>query len=313
MCAVGAPAPPPAVSRLRAALGNLVSAERSDTGHARRIPRMRAARPRRSPATPPNRGCCPASRMYSRCATLSAAISVAKLSAVATRLDYEVDLWWLVAPTRGADASRWLSAEERAERARRTGWQRRRHVWTRAFVRGVLAGYLDRPPASLRLVRGPHGKPELDEAGSLRFNVSHSSTILAVAVTAGTEIGVDVELVRPVRRDAQLARRWFSEADAASLAAAPADRRARRFMELWTRREAIAKLSGDGLCGSSSSDPQSATLGTSVFNVDVAPGYATAVALTGAPRAVRVLSAFPQRSALLVGSRDRARRSSGRG
>jgi 4'-phosphopantetheinyl transferase len=221
---------------------------------------------------------------------LTAAVSVGKLSAVATRLDHEVDLWWRVVPRRGWTASRWLNAEERAEEARRTARHRRRYVVTRALVRAVLAGYLDRPPASVPLLRGPNGKPRLDGADSLRFNVSHSGAVLVVAVTAGTEIGVDVELVRPVERDAQLARRWFSEADAASLAGAPPALRARRFMELWTRREAIAKLSGDGLWGSSSLDPQNATVGTSVFNVGIVPGYATAVAVTGVPRAVRVLS-----------------------
>jgi len=140
------------------------------------------------------------------------------------------------------------------------------------------------------LVREQHGKPQLDGPGGLRFNVSDSGTILVVAVTAGTDIGVDVELIRPVPRDMQLARRWFSKADAASLARAPAELRERRFMELWTCREAIAKLSGDGLWGSSSLDPQSGTGGTSVLNVDVLPGYAAAVAVAGAPRAVRVLS-----------------------
>ena len=161
---------------------------------------------------------------------------------------------------------------------------------TRELVRAVLAGYLDRPPASVRLLRGANGKPQVDGADGLRFNVSHSGTAVVVAVTAGTEVGVDVEFVRPVRRDGQLARRWFSEADAASLPEAPSLLRARGFMELWTRREAIAKLSGDGLWGSSSRDSQSAAVGSSVFNVDVVPGYATAVAVTGPPRAVRVLS-----------------------
>ena len=173
--------------------------------------------------------------------------------------------------------------------ARRTGRHRRPHVVTRALVRAVLAGYLDCPPASVLLSRGPNGKPRLHGAGGLRFNVSHSGSVLVVAVTTGTEVGVDVERVRPVQRDVSLARRWFSEADAASLAVAPADRRARRFMELWTRREAIAKLSGEGLWGSSSLDTRSAAVGTSVFNVDVVPEYATAVAVTGPARAVRVL------------------------
>ena len=213
-----------------------------------------------------------------------------KLSAVLTRLDHEVDLWWLVVPGRGSPAPRRLSAEERAVQARGTARHRRPYVVTRALVRAVLAGYLDCAPTSVSLVRGPNGKPRLDGAGGLRFNVSHSGAILVVAVTAGTEIGVDVELVRPVQRDARLARRWFSEADAASLAVSPADLRTRRFMELWTRREAVAKLSGDGLWGSSSRDSQSAAVDSSVFNVDVVPGYATAVAVTGLPRAVRLLS-----------------------
>jgi len=216
------------------------------------------------------------------------AASVGTLSAVAARLDHEVDLWWVALPTLGCATS--LGSEEPPVEGRRRGGRMHRGHATGAAVRAVLARYLDCPPASVPLVRGPHGKPQLEAFGSLRFSVSHSGVILAVAVTAGTEIGVDVELIRPVQRDMRLARRWFSEADTASLARVSGALREQRFMELWTRREAIAKLSGEGLWSASPPDTQSATVGTSVLNVDVLPGYAAAVAAAGAPRVVRVLS-----------------------
>jgi hypothetical protein len=120
-----------------------------------------------------------------------------------------------------------LCADELA-RATRIAPERNRIMWARSrgVLRALLARYLDRDPRALRFVLGPHGKPALARDGAgpavdtglgvatgagegLRFNLSHSGALMFVAVTAGREVGVDVE--RPRKRyTAEFLRAWVA-------------------------------------------------------------------------------------------------------
>src|SRR5690606_17663603 len=78
------------------------------------------------------------------------------------------------------------------------------------------------------------------------FNLTNAGGLVACAVSA-RRVGVDVE---PASRGEELledAGRIFSERENADLRALPADRRARRAVELWTLKEAWLKAIGDGI------------------------------------------------------------------
>lgn len=173
-----------------------------------------------------------------------------------------------------------LSPDE-LERARRfaTPALRAGFVASQGTLRRVLAGYLGVPSAVLRFGRGDHGKPFLLEpAGTgLCFNHSHSGALVLVAVVRGVEVGVDVEAPRDLGDMLALARRFFSPAEAATLAAlAPGDRPA-AFLTAWTRKEAFVKATGRGI-----------TQPLSSFSVAFAPGEpARLVAQDGEPEAPR--------------------------
>ena len=94
----------------------------------------------------------------------------------------------------------YLSPDER-ERAERFVFarDRDRFVAGRAFLRLLLAQYLGCEPRALRFRYGPHGKPALaDERSDLRFNLAHSGTLAVCALARGSELGVDVERLRPI-------------------------------------------------------------------------------------------------------------------
>jgi 4'-phosphopantetheinyl transferase len=138
---------------------------------------------------------------------------------------------------------------DRAERARAARWvlerDRTRYVIAHALMRQVLGSSLDVPPSTLQFDVGPHGKPRLREAPfDLRFNLTHSGEQALLAVALGREVGIDIEAERPIDELA-LARRFFSPAEYAALAAVP-DRRA-AFFRCWTRKESFVKARGDGL------------------------------------------------------------------
>jgi 4'-phosphopantetheinyl transferase len=141
-----------------------------------------------------------------------------------------------------------LSPDEQTRAARLpAAHARRRFVAARGALRTILGRYAGLAPAELRFCYGLRGKPALDLATPLRFNLSHSSELALLAVAHGREIGVDVEAIRADRELERIADRFFSAAEVAALRAAPPEERADAFYRCWTRKEAYIKAVGDGL------------------------------------------------------------------
>ena len=115
-------------------------------------------------------------------------------------------------------------------------------------MRRILGSYLRRSPESLVYREAEGGKPELvltTNEPPLRFNLSHSKSIALLAVCLDSEIGVDVEDIRPIERD--VATRFFSPAEIASMAPLDGEAWFDAFYRCWTRKEAILKVEGMGL------------------------------------------------------------------
>jgi 4'-phosphopantetheinyl transferase len=162
-------------------------------------------------------------------------------------------VWWLrldEMPDAAAVAT--LSADEIARGARFAfEGLRRRHLASHVALRAILAQQTGLPAATLVFGAGPFGKPFLQAPAACVFNMSHSDDVAVIAVApdavAGTEIGIDVEVLRPMRDAIALAERNFTEAEQRELLAAPADLRDLAFMRGWTRKEACLKAIGSGL------------------------------------------------------------------
>jgi 4'-phosphopantetheinyl transferase len=71
-----------------------------------------------------------------------------------------------------------------------------------------------------------------------------------VAVTSGGEVGIDVERVRPMPDALRLAERFFSTAESDVLKELPPPEQGAAFLNLWTRKEALAKATGLGITNS---------------------------------------------------------------
>ena len=143
-----------------------------------------------------------------------------------------------------------MSDAERAQQ-RRFVFERDRHRYlvTRALVRSVLARCVARAPAELAFVANDYGKPALAGAshGDLAFNVSHAGNLVALAVSRGGTLGVDVEhAAQPLSYD-ELADHHFSREEADALRALPPERRRQRFFAYWTLKESYIKARGMGL------------------------------------------------------------------
>jgi 4'-phosphopantetheinyl transferase len=153
-----------------------------------------------------------------------------------------------VAPGTLADLHGLLSAEERTRAARlRFARDANRFVAGRGMMRRVLGRLLDCDPAGLTVAAGPAGKPYLPDHARLRFNAAGSEGVALLATALDIELGVDVELSAPGRDALDIARRFFTAAEHAALAALGPEQRPAAFLRCWTRKEAYVKAIGEGL------------------------------------------------------------------
>jgi 4'-phosphopantetheinyl transferase len=144
-----------------------------------------------------------------------------------------------------------LTPDETARRERFV-FDRDRHQFlvTRGVLRTLVSNYIGISPADCVFTANRYGRPALTGLPpgiAVEFNLSHTSGLIAYALTREREIGIDVEDVERGRVDDDLPGRFFSSAEAAALAALPAGERHSRFFDYWTLKEAYIKARGMGL------------------------------------------------------------------
>lgn len=125
---------------------------------------------------------------------------------------------------------------------------RGRFVASHVFLRRVLSYYASEPPEKLDFVRSNRGKPTLARHGDLHFNLSHSGSVAVCAIGRGP-LGVDIESFRPIEDAGAIASRFFSALECEEVLALQPPNQIRRFLEIWTRKEAVMKADGIGLAG----------------------------------------------------------------
>jgi len=154
---------------------------------------------------------------------------------------------------RDAWQGEWLSAAELARQSRlHFAADRRLFGAAHRFLRWVLSQHAAAAPACWRFVSNALGRPELATRSAcrrhrLRFNLSHTHDLVAVALSHGVDVGVDVEhQAREMALDELLPsaisaveRQWFH-------ALAPVERSA-AFTGLWTLKESLLKAYGVGI------------------------------------------------------------------
>ena len=146
-------------------------------------------------------------------------------------------------------------APSECERAARFRFDlhRNRFIAGRGLLRAVLGRYLKTNPARLEFDYSATGKPALSGGAAgvrIGFNLAHSEDLAVLAVMLGQDVGIDVEWVRPIPDAEQLVARFFSSRENAAFQALPEAQREVAFFNLWTRKEAWLKATGEGIAGS---------------------------------------------------------------
>ncbi len=156
---------------------------------------------------------------------------------------------------------------ERAARLKRPGASER---WTvaRGALRVLLGARLAVLPEEVVIEVGPHGKPEL--SGTLTcFNLTHSGELALIALAEDRDVGIDVE--RPGRNTAAVTR-TLSEGERAS---------GDDLLQLWCRKEALAKAIGGGLQWAPQDFDTTNPGGYTIADLPLGDGYVGALAAAG--------------------------------
>ncbi|MFF6995676.1 4'-phosphopantetheinyl transferase family protein [Streptomyces sp. NPDC008313] len=149
-----------------------------------------------------------------------------------------------------------LSDEELLVVRRRSQEAGTRYAGAHAALRRILARYLGTPPEAIRFGRRPcprcehpeHGRPRVSAPDTgLDFNLSRSGPHWIVAVTAGRQVGIDLEDARSLDVDGS-AELMMSRAELRHLRGQSTEAgRTAAFFRCWTRKEAVVKASGVGI------------------------------------------------------------------
>ena len=175
--------------------------------------------------------------------------------------DFEVAVTRLDASPDEVRSLRALLCEAETQRAERFRFERdrRRFIVARARLRQMLAARLGVQPEAVELAYGTNGKPEILNS-SLCFSVSHCDDVALFAFSNVSEIGVDIEAIRPIREADTIAAQFFSPRE--NQAYATARDKLLGFLQCWTRKEALVKAIGEGL-----------SMPLHLFDVAHAPGW----------------------------------------
>lgn len=189
---------------------------------------------------------------------------------------------------------------QQASRLRGAG-QATRYLAGRHALRCVLASSTGMSPETLHYRLNAFGKPELESAAGLHFNLSHSHGWALIGLRRAGPIGVDIERYSPLPDQEELAASHLSRAEQGEWRALADPARSTGFFRAWTRKEACLKALGTGLSiaphlvdvggGPRPRQPaitwQGLDCGLQVRDIDLTPQLAAAVACCDPDTAAR--------------------------
>ncbi|PYG85690.1 4'-phosphopantetheinyl transferase [Ruminiclostridium sufflavum DSM 19573] len=119
----------------------------------------------------------------------------------------------------------------------------------RALVGNLLSRYvicrsLNIKNTNIAFEKNEYGKPFLSGHYKAHFNISHSGSWVACAIS-DYPVGIDVEVMKPT--DLEIARRFFSNEEYTALTNQPDEEKQAYFFKLWTLKESYIKAVGKGL------------------------------------------------------------------
>ena len=178
----------------------------------------------------------------------------AALADLATCGGDDVQVWTTAIPNESTlvmNFSDGLSLDELQRAARfRSEEPRLEFLFGRSILRRLLAARLGITPDVIVFDYGSYGKPFLIEPVTgidFQFSITHSNRYLAIALSHGRRVGIDIE---PIQSDGDwllMARQFYASTEVDAMLALPVELHPAAFFKAWTSKEALLKATGEGL------------------------------------------------------------------
>lgn len=141
-----------------------------------------------------------------------------------------------------------LSAEER-ERLESFKFEtsRREYLAAHVLLRTALSYRASAPPDTWTFRTNKYGKPSLDPAYGMSFNLSRRLGLVACVIASGEATGLDVESHQRANQVLEVRETVFTAKEIAQLAVMTFDQQCEHALSLWTLKEAYTKARGLGL------------------------------------------------------------------
>lgn len=141
-----------------------------------------------------------------------------------------------------------LSGEEK-KRADQILLQNDRDLFiiSRVFLRKLLSFFLNIEAHAIQIEYNTNGKPYINSSCNLKFSISHSKNIILFGFIENSEIGVDIEYLKRKIAIDKVSEFLFSTNELIVFKNTKEELQQEKFIDHWTRKEAILKAKGSGL------------------------------------------------------------------
>ena len=120
------------------------------------------------------------------------------------------------------------------------------YITSQGALRILLAGYLGITPKLVKLGQRRKGKPYSIDDERLYFNMSHSGNLTVLAFSYDSEVGIDIEQIRPLPDLDEMINKNFTTSEIKFIIAKP-EEKISRFFRFWTVKESYLKAIGEGM------------------------------------------------------------------
>lgn len=122
-----------------------------------------------------------------------------------------------------------------------------RYILSHYALRKILSTYIKCEVSDITFKLGKYGKPRLLHYTPMHFSTSRSEDITICAISQKKEIGIDIELSRPINNMDSIVQVALSRKEREAFTLLPAQNKLSVFYRIWTRKEALLKYLGIGL------------------------------------------------------------------
>lgn len=120
------------------------------------------------------------------------------------------------------------------------------YIVSQGALRVLLSGYLEIPPHLVHIGQRKKGKPYSLDNPDLYFNMSNSGKFVAIVFSRDSEVGIDIEKIRPLPDMDEMIEKNFTLSEVKYILNKP-EEKSRRFFLLWTVKESYLKAIGEGM------------------------------------------------------------------